>query len=341
MLLDDMSAPTAHAKARRKEPAKKRSGKSPRPVPPPLTSDDVRRGAELAARVGKRQGPLTVESVPLMQAAALAFGQRGARVAFVPTMGALHQGHVKLVEEAKRCADVVVVSIFVNPTQFGPGEDFLRYPRDPRGDLMKLQSAGADVAFFPSAHEMYPDGFQTTVSLGSITRAACGRFRPGHFAGVATVVLKLFQLVQPRVAVFGEKDWQQLQVIRRMVRDLHLTVEVVGVATLREPDGLAMSSRNLKLSVRDREQAPVLFRALTAGHQANQAGELDAGAICRSVLAPLQAARGVKLQYVELLDAAGLQPLPRVDRPGRILLAAHVGGVRLIDNAPVGPRAAH
>lgn len=279
-----------------------------------------------------------IESPLLMQSAALAWRTRGTSVAFVPTMGALHDGHLGLMRQARQHADVVVASVFVNPTQFGPKEDLTKYPRDRQGDLLKCQQAGVDVAFFPSVDGMYPPGFQTSVNLGPITQGACGRYRPGHFGGVALVVAKLFNLVQPQVALFGEKDWQQLAVIKRMVRDLHMPVEVVGCPTEREADGLAMSSRNMRLSARDREQAPVLYRAMMKAQEAWRQGHHDAATLQRTVVEEVKTGRGVKLQYVEIVDD-DIQALDVVDKPARLLLAAYLGDVRLIDNCPIGPGA--
>jgi len=304
-----------------------------------LSNMVLKKGEALTSRlpvVGK-SAPRVIESVALMQASCLALRQRGVTVGLVPTMGALHQGHLALVAEAQKHCDVVVVSIFVNPTQFGPTEDFDRYPRDARGDVMKCQGAGVDLIFMPSGGDMYPEGFQTTVTLGPMTQGACGRYRPGHFQGVATVVNKLLNIVQPHVAVFGEKDWQQLQVIRRMVRDLNMPIDVVGLPTLRETDGLAMSSRNRNLSARDREQATALTTAIQAAQAAYKAGNQDVGVLATKAIEALKTFRGVKLQYVEIVDATSLEPLRYVDRPARILMAAHLGKVRLIDNGAVGP----
>lgn len=308
------------------------------PSPSARSTEDMQNGAALAAGVGGGTSTKVIESVSLMQAACAALRARGATLGFVPTMGALHEGHLALMREARRHADVVVASIFVNPTQFGPNEDFEAYPRDRRGDLVKCQSAGADLLFIPSAGDMYPEGFQTSVHLGPITQGQCGRYRPGHFQGVATVVLKLLNIVSPHVAVFGEKDWQQLQVIRRLVKDLNLPVEIVGLPTLREPDGLAMSSRNKMLTARDREQAAVLSRAIAKVQGAYEQGVADPAALCRVAMDEIKSSRGVKIQYVEVVDASLLQPLRVVDRPARVLLAAYLGAVRLIDNGPVGPQ---
>ncbi len=320
-------------KATRKTPHKVQPG-----ALPGVTHAEVKKAEELSKKLPAGKGPpKVVESVGLMQAACQALRARGVTVGYVPTMGALHEGHLKLMEEARALADVVVVSIFVNPTQFGPAEDFENYPRDRQGDLMKCQSVGVDLVFLPSAADMYPEGFQTSVLPGAVSTGACGRYRPGHFAGVDTVVLKLLNIVGPHVAVFGEKDWQQLAAVRRMARDFHLPVEVVGMPTARETDGLALSSRNRRLTPRDREQAPVLYRAIERARALYKTGVDDVGALCRAVMEEIKTARGVKLQYVEIVDAESIQPLRSVDRPARVLVAAHLGNVRLIDNGPIGP----
>jgi len=256
---------------------------------------------------------------------------RKKRIAFVPTMGYLHAGHMALIEEGRRRADVVAVSIFVNPTQFGPTEDLARYPRDIPGDLEKSAKAGAQVAFIPEVSTMYPPGAQTFVQVRELEKGLCGDRRPGHFVGVATVVLKLFNIVRPHLAVFGEKDFQQLAVIRQMVRDLDVPVEIVPLPTVRESDGLAMSSRNSYLSPDNRRRAAALYQGLNAARALRATGETRP-----SVL--LNAAREIiqpkidSLDYLEIRDSTTLAPLPVVDRPAVILVAAFVGGTRLIDN---------
>lgn len=260
-------------------------------------------------------------------------GAGGRRVALVPTMGYLHQGHVSLLEQAHRHADRVVLSIFVNPMQFGPSEDLARYPRDLDGDLDKAARAGAQVAFVPEVETIYPPGFQTRVEVTELQKGLCGARRPGHFAGVATVVLKLFHLVRPHVALFGEKDYQQLQLIRKMVRDLHVGVEIVGCPIVREPDGLALSSRNSYLSPAERTEALALSRALCAAREAFAAGARDAGRIVAAARAVLDAAPGVRLDYLELCDAEDLHPIDgAVTRKALLAVAAFVGATRLIDN---------
>lgn len=256
---------------------------------------------------------------------------QGLRVGFVPTMGALHDGHLSLVKEARRRAEVVVASIFVNPTQFGPNEDLARYPRDLPGDLEKLRAVGVDVVFAPEVREIYPEGAQTFVEVTEISQGLCGAVRPGHFRGVTTVVTKLFGIVRPDVAVFGQKDFQQLAVIRRLTQDLCLDVEIVGAPIVRDPDGLALSSRNVFLSPEERSQALSLSRALSSAHAAYSAGERSAAALLKVARAQVQAA-GLGPEYLELRDALSLEPVVRVDQDAVMLVAARVGSTRLIDN---------
>ncbi|MES1206452.1 MAG: pantoate--beta-alanine ligase [Pseudomonadota bacterium] len=258
---------------------------------------------------------------------------RGERIAFVPTMGALHEGHLTLLREGRRRGDRLALSIFVNPTQFGPNEDLARYPRDLTGDLGKAASAGTDVAFVPEAADMYPPGFQTVVEVRELARGLDGVFRPGHFAGVATVVAKLFNIVAPDVAMFGEKDFQQLAIVRRMVADLAMPIEIAGVATVREPDGLAMSSRNAYLSPAERERALSLSRALFAARDRAAAGQREGGALLAGARARLDVDR---LDYLELCDAQTLAPIATVERPAVLLVAAFIGRTRLIDNVRLG-----
>lgn len=258
---------------------------------------------------------------------------RGERIAFVPTMGALHAGHVALLAEGRKRADRLALSIFVNPTQFGPNEDLARYPRDLPGDLEKAAGAGTDVAFVPEVAEMYPAGFQTTIDVRELARGLDGLFRPGHFAGVATVVAKLFNIVQPDLAVFGEKDFQQLAIVRRLVADLAMGIEIVGLPTVREPDGLAMSSRNAYLSPAERARALSLSRALCAARDRATAGERDAKTLVDGARVALDVDR---LDYLELADAATLAPIERVAGPSVLLVAAFIGRTRLIDNVRLG-----
>ena len=254
----------------------------------------------------------------------------GARVALVPTMGALHEGHMALVDAAKASGAKVAASIFVNPKQFGPNEDLARYPRPAEADIALLTAHGCDVLWMPGVEEMYPAGFATNVSVSGVSDGQDGAARPGHFDGVATVVAKLFNQVRPDVAYFGEKDFQQLAVIRRMVADLDFGVEIVGVPTVREADGLALSSRNAYLTDDERARAVALPNALTEAKRAIEAGEGGAIATATTSLA----AAGFVTDYVELVDAATLgQPI--TGQPRRLLAAARIGSTRLIDNLAI------
>ena len=258
-------------------------------------------------------------------------------MAFVPTMGALHEGHLSLAREARRRADFVVCSIFVNPTQFGPNEDFGRYPRDLEGDVAKL-GALVDLVFAPQVEEMYPAGERTRVRVEGLTEHLCGPHRPGHFDGVTTVVAKLFSAVGPSVAVFGKKDYQQLAVLRRMARDLLMPVEVVGHPTVREPDGLAMSSRNAYLSAEERARALTLSEGLSAASRAFAAGERSSGVLRGLALAPV-AAVATSIDYVTVADADALVPFAdeaRVPERAVVAVACRVGATRLIDNVVLG-----
>jgi len=267
-----------------------------------------------------------------MRAKAEDLRRDGRRIAVVPTMGALHDGHVALLRAARGKADVVILTIFVNPTQFGPQEDLSRYPRDEAGDIAKARAAGIDLAFCPDAAAMYPPGSQTFVEVRALQQPLCGASRPGHFAGVATVVTKLFHLTQPHVAVFGEKDYQQLAIIRRMVRDLDLGIEIASVPIVREADGLALSSRNAYLSPAQRRSALSLSAGLAAAQAAFAAGERRAAALVAAARAPIAAAPDTRIDYVELRDADELTPLDELARPAVLAIAAFVGTTRLIDN---------
>jgi pantoate--beta-alanine ligase len=277
-----------------------------------------------------------VTSVSETRAACDAARAHGARVGFVPTMGALHAGHLALVEEARRRAGFVVASIFVNPTQFGPHEDLARYPRDLDGDVRKLASVGADVAFAPDRPSMYPGGDETRVRLGPLADSLEGAFRPGHFDGVATVVAKLFSVVGPCVAIFGRKDYQQLLVVGRMVRDLLLPVEVVGHPIVREPDGLAMSTRNQYLSPEERARALCIVRGLDAGARGFAKGERGARNIERIARDPIER-QASSIDYVEARDADSLAAIEG-EIVGRAVLAVacRIGSTRLIDNVVLG-----
>ncbi|MBW7905382.1 MAG: pantoate--beta-alanine ligase [Phycisphaerae bacterium] len=273
--------------------------------------------------------------------AAVAKARRlGRRVGLVPTMGALHEGHGSLIDAARRDCDFVIVSIFVNPTQFGPNEDFARYPRDEPGDTRLCSARGVDVVFAPAPGEMYPPGAVTAVAVPGLSEVLCGRFRPGHFTGVATIVAKLFNAVQPDVAYFGQKDAQQLTIIRRMTADLEFPVEIVGCPTVREADGLALSSRNRYLSADERGRALCLYRALEAARAMILAGQTDVQAVVAQMRMIVEAARPARIDYIELVSPETL--LPAADCRGPVLaaLAVHIGQTRLIDNLLVDPRAA-
>ncbi len=262
----------------------------------------------------------------------------GERIALVPTMGALHEGHLALIRFARERADRVFVSIFVNPTQFGPTEDFEQYPRDIEGDLRLCQEAEVDRVFAPSVREMYSDDDLTRVRVAGLTEHLCGAGRPGHFEGVATVVAKLFGLAGPCTAVFGRKDYQQLKVIERMGRDLMLPVEVVGCPTVRESDGLALSSRNRYLSDEDRERVVVIPEALSAAVRAFERGERRAGVLSTPV-AEAMAVAGLTPEYVTIADADQLHPLSddtQIEERALLAVAARVGATRLIDNVVLG-----
>ncbi|WP_294256793.1 pantoate--beta-alanine ligase [uncultured Sphingomonas sp.] len=274
----------------------------------------------------------TVRQIDDLRQALDAFRSEGARLAFVPTMGALHDGHMALVEAAKRAGSRVIVSIFVNPIQFGPNEDLAKYPRREQADSRLLANAGVDLLWMPTPEIMYPEGFATSVRVSGVSEPLDGAHRPGHFDGVATVVSKLFHQVQPHVALFGEKDWQQLQVIRRMVADLDMAVEIQGVPTQREDDGLALSSRNAYLMPEDRARAVALPRALGAAAKTiGEGGDREAALV--QAQESLSAA-GFEVDYVALVDAESLSA-PIEGRPMRLLAAARIGGTRLIDNIPV------
>ena len=278
------------------------------------------------------QTPLVIDNPTEMRAYAASVRSQGQRIGFVPTMGALHQGHLSLLDYARDHGGRLVVSIFVNPLQFNQKEDLDQYPRTLARDQELCAAHGAQAIYAPTAQAMYPLGFQTTVSLAHITQGLCGAYRPGHFDGVTTVVLKLFNAVQPDLAVFGEKDFQQLQVIKRLTLDLDLGVEVVGRPTVREADGLAMSSRNARLSAQERQDALCLWRALNRARDLAQAGQQDAETVKQAARAEIAATPAARLEYLEIVDSTTLEPLRRLERPARLALAVWVGGTRLIDN---------
>lgn len=259
----------------------------------------------------------------------------GGVVGLVPTMGALHEGHLSLVRAAESRCDFTAVTIFVNPTQFGEGEDFDAYPRRLEADLAVCRSAGVDLVFTPTAAAMYPPGVSTRVHVSGLTEGLCGADRPGHFDGVATVVAKLFNILPAQLAFFGEKDYQQLLVIRRMARDLNIPTEIVGCPIVREADGLAMSSRNARLSPAERRQAVSLSRSLFAARDRIASGSRDVGAVISEICIEILRAGRTDIQYVDIVDATTLESLEVIDRPARICLAVRIGGCRLIDNVAV------
>jgi pantoate--beta-alanine ligase len=278
-------------------------------------------------------GITTSRTVADLRAHVGSWRKAGKSIALVPTMGALHAGHLSLVTLAKSKADRVVVSIFVNPIQFGPREDFSTYPRDEAGDIEKLRAAGADLVFAPNTAEMYPAGFSTKVSIGDLTEDLCGANRPNHFDGVATVVTKLLLQCAPDMAIFGEKDYQQLLVIKHLVRDLNVPVEILGGDIVREKDGLALSSRNAYLSPAERKTAPLLHQTISEVAAALVRGE-GADAACVAGRFKLEAA-GFRVDYIAVRDPDTLKPLSGPVKHARVLAAAYLGKTRLIDNVPV------
>lgn len=280
----------------------------------------------------------TIRDVDALRQEVAALRSGGERIALVPTMGALHAGHIALVTEARRHAAHVVASIFVNPTQFGPNEDLSSYPRREADDAAMLEKAGCALLWAPDAGTMYPHGHATTISVAGVSEGLCGTVRPGHFDGVATVVAKLLNQVRPDAVLFGEKDYQQLAVIRRMTRDLDMDIEIIGVPTQRDADGLALSSRNAYLSESERMAARALPRALGEAASTIQNGG-DIGTALAAANALLIEAGFDPVDYVELRDAETLAPMTSLSRPARILAAARLGRTRLIDNLPVLPHA--
>ncbi|MCK0532203.1 pantoate--beta-alanine ligase [Sphingobium agri] len=278
----------------------------------------------------------TLRDLPSLRTAIDAMKSDGRPVALVPTMGALHEGHMALVEEARRHAGHVVVSIFVNPRQFGANEDLDAYPRREAKDAQMLQAAGVDALWAPTPQVMYPEGYATNISVSGITEGLDGAARPGHFDGVATVVTKLFNQVQPDVALFGEKDYQQLATIRQMVRDLDMRIEIIGVPTQRAEDGLALSSRNAYLTDEERKEALALPRALGEAARQMEKGASVEAAVAKAIT--MLSAHGFDpIDYVTLCDAVTLEPMQVLDRPARLLGAAKLGRTRLIDNIAVEP----
>ncbi len=271
-----------------------------------------------------------------MRAWSRAARRAGERIAFVPTMGFLHEGHLRLVDRGRRHADRVVLSVFVNPTQFGPTEDFSRYPRDAVRDRALAEARGVDALFMPSTEEMYPRQGVVRVVPGHLADHLCGPFRPGHFEGVLTVVAKLLHAVEPDVAIFGRKDAQQALMVQRMVADLDFPAAIDVAPIVREADGLALSSRNVYLSADERRAALVLSRALDAAHRRFASGETDAPKVLEAARAVLGTERGVRVEYLEAVDPSELQPVDDLDAATLVAVAAYVGRTRLIDNTVVG-----
>ncbi len=267
-----------------------------------------------------------------MQQRVTAMRRQGTEIGFVPTMGFLHEGHLALFRAARRENPVLAVSIFVNPTQFDQRADLEAYPVDLDGDLTKAEAAGADLVFVPEHKSMYPDGFATSVEVEGLTRRWEGAYRPGHFRGVATVVTKLFLIVKPHRAYFGQKDYQQARIVERLVRDLDMDVEIVVLPTVREPDGLALSSRNVHLTPEERRQAPILYQALCWAADQAKAGNQDAPALIAEMRRMIQEKASATIEYVALCAPDTLEPVEKIDGPTVLLLAARFSRVRLIDN---------
>lgn len=273
-----------------------------------------------------------VSTIREMYSISEAVRKAGKTIVLVPTMGYFHEGHLSLMREGRRRGDVLVISLFVNPTQFGEGEDYEVYPRDFSRDKSMAEEVGVDILFAPPVEEMYPGGYQTFVGVERVTRPMEGQFRPTHFRGVTTVVAKLFNIVKPHIAVFGEKDFQQLVVIRRMVEDLNMGVEIIGIPILRERDGLAMSSRNTYLTFEQRKAALSLNRSLQKASELFRSGERNPRRIIDAVREVIERAKGVTIEYVEIRDAQTLEEIEIIEDQAVIALAMKVGKVRLIDN---------
>ena len=276
-----------------------------------------------------------VRSVAEMKSLARTWAAEGKTVGFVPTMGFLHEGHMSLVRESRKRSDITVVSVFINPAQFGPGEDFRAYPRDPERDRIMLKVGGADALFMPDAADIYPPGYQTSVEVHDLQDKLCGRTRPGHFRGVCTVVLKLFNIVRPDVAFFGWKDAQQVVILKKMVRDLDMDIRIEACPIVRDADGLALSSRNSYLSAEERRAALSLSASLGAAAALIEAGERDAAAVIQRMKTIIGREPLARVDYIEIVDGDGLVPLKTIGGTALIALAVFIGGTRLIDNARI------
>ena len=273
-----------------------------------------------------------VNKVRQMQVLSDKFKKEGKKIAFVPTMGYFHKGHLSLMERGRELADILVISIFVNPIQFGPGEDFREYPRDLERDLSLAEGVGVDVAFIPEAEEMYPPDYQTYLEVTGLTQHLCGLFRPGHFRGVTTVVAKLFNIVKPDIALFGLKDYQQYIVIKRMVRDLNYDIEIVGCPIIREEDGLAMSSRNIYLTPEQRKSALCLYQGIKLAERLVREGQRDAKIIIKEVIDYIESKPYTQIDYVKICHPETLDDLEYLNDKALLALAVRVGKARLIDN---------
>jgi len=277
-----------------------------------------------------------IETIDAMQKQCEELRSSGKTIALVPTMGFFHEGHLQLMRVGRRLADILAISIFVNPTQFGPSEDFQTYPRDMEGDLAGAMDVGVDLVFAPSVQEMYPDGYQTKILVESVTKHLCGLSRPGHFDGVTTVVGKLFNIAKPHLALFGEKDYQQLTAVKRMVKDLDMDIRIIGVPTVREPDGLAMSSRNSYLDSEERESALCLKKSLDLAREMFRKGERDAQRTKEAVEKLILSHPFTEIDYISICDPMSLEDVDRIEEKAVLALAVKVGKARLIDNCLIG-----
>jgi len=277
-----------------------------------------------------------IETIDAMQRLCEELRLSGKTIALVPTMGFFHEGHLELMRVGRRLSDILAISIFVNPTQFAPNEDFQAYPRDMEGDLAGAMDAGVDLVFAPSVDEMYPDGHQTRISVERVAKHLCGLSRPGHFDGVTTVVAKLFNIAKPHLALFGKKDYQQLTVVKRMVKDLDMDIQIIGVPTVREPDGLAMSSRNTYLNLEERKSALCLKKSLDLSKGMFEQGEKDAQRIKQAVERLILSHPFTEIDYVNICDPASLEDVDRIEEKALLALAVKVGRARLIDNCLIG-----
>ncbi len=278
----------------------------------------------------------TIELIREMQKYSDVLRSEGKKIAFVPTMGYFHEGHIELMRQAKRMADCVVVSVYVNPTQFGPKEDLSRYPRDFERDSKMAEEAGVDVIFYPSNKEMYPEGYQTYVNVEKVTNNLCGLSRPGHFRGVTTVCAKLFNIVKPHIAVFGQKDYQQYVTIKRMVTDLNMDLEIIGLPTVREADGLAMSSRNVYLKDNERPSALSLIASLSLAQKLYDQGERSAAKIISEARQLIQSAPYTDIDYIKICDTETMKDIEIIEKSALIALAVKVSQTRIIDNHVFG-----